>query len=395
MAKNLHVSQCALALSALIPLISVTLDSGLVPFVTSQPGVGKSSIAKQYAEKHNLKFIDVRLAGFDPTLIDGFPMVDKENKRAFFGHQEMWPLASDPLPVNQKILNQSLQTALDEGKFTEKDFEDKTDTFTSVEAKLRETSTYDGWFILLDELTSAPQSVQAAAYRLILDREVGDQPLHPNVKMMAAGNRIIDNAIAGKLGTALQSRVVHYEVKPNAKSFKEWAINNNINPRVLAFTDFRPETITDYDPNHTDVTFSCSRTIEFLSKQVDTLQAQGFDLADRSLTALYAGTIGYAFGQEFRTFMQVFGRIPSINDILANPTGIPIPQEPDQVHAIAAMVGENLTPQNADVLMDFLVRTPAESQVTSLRTAIKRDRAIGQAPKVQKWVMSTAAKMRA
>lgn len=43
------------------------MTAGHVPYLRSSPGIGKSSIAKQIAKEHNLFFIDLRLAGCDPT----------------------------------------------------------------------------------------------------------------------------------------------------------------------------------------------------------------------------------------------------------------------------------------------------------------------------------------
>lgn len=394
MSKKTQISKVAVTLAALLPLMSVSLEAGIVPYVTSAPGIGKSSVAKQYAKTHNLKFVDVRLAGYDPTIIDGFAMVNRDTQRAFFGIQEQWPIESDPLPFNQEIFEQNLELAFNNGEFSKEDFENKTDTYNAVAERLKPISTYDGWFILLDELPSAPIAVQNAAYRLILDKEVGAHKLHPKVQMMAAGNRLIDNTNVNRVGTALQSRVIHYEVKSDYQAFKDWAIKAQINPRVLAYVDFKPEVIDGFDPDHTDCTFACGRTLEFLSKQVEVAQSKGMDLAGYNMLPLYAGTIGYAHGAEFQTFMSVFGQIPDINQILSNPTGIPLPTEPSQIHAIAAMVGENLTPSNASVLMKFLTRTPAESQVTALKTAISRNHALANVPEVHQWTLNVAQKIR-
>lgn len=47
--------------------IETVLRAGLVPYLVSSPAIGKSSIMKQVAETLNLKVIDLRLAGCDPT----------------------------------------------------------------------------------------------------------------------------------------------------------------------------------------------------------------------------------------------------------------------------------------------------------------------------------------
>ena len=46
------------------------ISAGLVPFIASSPGIGKSSLAKEIAEDFNLHMIDIRLSQCDPTEIN-------------------------------------------------------------------------------------------------------------------------------------------------------------------------------------------------------------------------------------------------------------------------------------------------------------------------------------
>lgn len=47
--------------------IKICMDSDLVPFIQSSPGIGKSSIVRQIAKEGNLVLIDHRLSTSDPT----------------------------------------------------------------------------------------------------------------------------------------------------------------------------------------------------------------------------------------------------------------------------------------------------------------------------------------
>ena len=131
--------------------LPVLLDNGIVPFIHGSPALGKSAIGKQLADAHNLKFIDLRLTELDPTDLHGLPNF-KEGKATFVPF-DTFPLEGDKIP---------------EG--------------------------YKGWCIFLDEINSANHSVQAACYKLVLDRMVGQHKLHPKVKLMAAGKFLMDKA---------------------------------------------------------------------------------------------------------------------------------------------------------------------------------------------------------
>lgn len=70
--------------------------------------------------------------------------------------------------------------------------------------------------LLLDEISAAPQSVQAAAYQITLDRVViGEHKLPDNCIVIAAGNRTTDKSVAYKIPKGLANRLLHIEVESN------------------------------------------------------------------------------------------------------------------------------------------------------------------------------------
>ena len=132
--------------SNLISVITSLSEQKVPTFLWGAPGIGKSSIVKQIADSLNIGFIDLRLALMDPTDLKGIPFYDKES------HSALWaPPAFLPR---------------------------------------------DGTGILfLDELNSAPPSVQASAYQLILDRKVGEYELPDGWAIVSAGNRESDRGV--------------------------------------------------------------------------------------------------------------------------------------------------------------------------------------------------------
>ena len=140
-----------------VTFIEICWRNKLVPMLHGSPGIGKSDIFHQLAAKYKLKMIDIRLSQCDPTDLGGFLAL--RGDKATYLPINLWPLEDDPIP---------------EG--------------------------YNGWLIFLDEITSAPLSVQAASYKLILDRMVGTHKLHKMVMIACAGNMMMDNAIVNRMG---------------------------------------------------------------------------------------------------------------------------------------------------------------------------------------------------
>lgn len=78
-----------------------------------------------------------------------------------------------------------------------------------------------GGVLFLDEINTASPATQAALLRVILDRVVGDLPLGPNVRILAAQNPPDQGAGAFDLAPPLANRFGHFAVP--YPSFDEWA----------------------------------------------------------------------------------------------------------------------------------------------------------------------------
>lgn len=300
------------------------LKAGRVPYILSSPGMGKSSLAKQIAKKFNLKFIDIRLAQCTPEDLNGFPM--RVGNKATFVPFDQFPIVGDEVP---------------EG--------------------------YDGWLILFDELSSAGKSVQAAAYRPILDREVGSHKLHPKCAVMAAGNLMTDKAVVTAMSTALQSRVIHFEMELSLADFTEYAIEAGIDPRVIAYLQYMPNRLMDFNPDHTDKTFPCPRTWEFLSDII-----KGEDVTQED-SALLAGTVGTGDAVSFISFVEEFHLLPKFSEIVAKPKNAPIPDKESTKWAAMAMLMEKTDINSIDQVLDYVDRFSTEFQIIFFRGVAARD----------------------
>ena len=133
---------------------------------------------------------------------------------------------------------------------------------------LKTNQPYSGFLIFFDEFNSGDRSTIAAAYKVVLDRKIGEHNLHPTTRIECAGNRIQDNAIVNRLGSAMQSRMIHLEMSLNRKEFMEYVTNANWNNILTSYFRFRPNNIHNFDPNKLDevVTFATPRTWEFVNK---------------------------------------------------------------------------------------------------------------------------------
>lgn len=313
------------------------LQAGLVPYVEGSPGVGKSDIMRAIAKDLNLKVIDLRLSQCDPTDLMGFPNVQGDKAR--YVPMETFPVKGDKLP---SILDQDGNVI----------------------------GTYDGWLLFLDEFPSASRAVQAAAYKLVLDKMVGQHSLHENVAIVCAGNKATDKAIVNSLSTATQSRLVHLSLAVSLKDWSEWAGANGIDGRLIGFLNYKTSLLHKFNPDHQDKTFPCPRTWEFVSRL-----AKGKPVSTSDLP-LFAGVVGQGAAQEFIAFAELYQDLPKMDEIIRSPNTVAISPEISIRYAIASYVADHISEVNAEAVTLFLDRLDVEMQVVAYRMAATRKAAI-------------------
>lgn len=244
---------------------------------------------------------------------------------------------------------------------------------------------YNGWLLFLDELNSAPPAIQSAAYKVILDRMVGNHKLHKNVAIVAAGNLETDNAIVQPMSTALQSRMAHLELVVDSKEWVDWASSNEIDHRITSYINFRPDALYSFSPDHTDKTYASPRTWEFANRIL-----QVTDAASSEALPMLAGTISEGVAREFLGFCKIHLSLPKLAEIITNPTSIKVPEEPSVLFAMTGALGNNAAEDNIGALMKFIRRLPVEFQVVSLREIVRRNKKLIQHEAVREWVTKSA-----
>ena len=332
-------------LSQAAELIAVALKAKLVPMLHGSPAIGKSSVVKQIAKQFNLKLIDLRLSQCDPTDLLGFPNI--MGTKAGYVPMETFPIEGDAIP---------------EG--------------------------YSGWLLFLDEANSAPVSVQAAAYKVILDRMVGVHHLHKNVAIVAAGNLETDGAIVTPMSTAMQSRLVHLEVEANVKDWIDFANQEGYDHRITSYLGHRPDHLYNFKPDHSDKTYASPRTWEFLNKILKVIKKP-----EREHIPLLAGTLGEGVAREFFGYCGIQDRLPKIESIAAAPMTTEVPSEPSIQFAITGAIASNAQKDNIDPLMQYVKRLPAEFQIVCVRNIVRRNKPMLSTPAVVDWVHSTSVEL--
>lgn len=351
----------------LVRTIVSSFAASLPVMVWGPPGVGKSAIVMQIAKQMfgrqtitmvkddktdtyeadlevGQYFVDIRAMLLDPVDLRGVPSV--ENGVTRWNPPCFLPVVGEPIPGAQN----------------------------------GEVFAAEG-VINIDEISQCDQSVQSALLQLFLDRKLGEYVVPAGWKLVAAGNRISDGTFSKKISKALGSRFgTHVDLEVSAKDWREWAVDNGIAHEVSAFINFRPELLHQFDPKAEGHSFPCPRTWEFVSNYIGKLDT------DIQLP-VFAGTLGKGPAVEFISFLRLFNDLPNIDEVLINPEGTKLPNDPASQYALCGALARKTTAQSATACFKYMSRLSVEMQVVWLRDSLRLSVEVAKTPEFNDWAV--------
>lgn len=320
---------------ALIPLI----DSKIPVFIWGNPGVGKSSLVAQIADEKDMRFIDLRLSLLDPTDLRGIPFFESDEKKAVWAKPEFLP----------------------------------------------DTDSQEQGVLFLDEINSAPPTIQAAAYQLILDRKIGEYILPKNYAIVAAGNYESDRGVTYRMPTPLANRFVHLNFDLDFDSWKLWAFKTNIDKRIISYLSYKQSDLFRFDPKSVDKSFATPRSWKFVD---DILKSS---VEEKLLERVIAGAIGESSAGEFINYCKVMDEVPDISAILKGEK-IDIPQKNSVLYAlcigIVYALKEDKSVESLSNVLEFSLSLNGEFSVMLIRDLQKEGVDVEASPMWKVWVDS-------
>jgi hypothetical protein len=282
-----------------------------------QPGIGKSDIVKSIAKENNMDFIDLRLLLFDPTDLKGMYGI-REDKL-------VW-LKPPMLPTKN-----------------------------------------GGGILFLDELTSAPPTVQGAAYQLVLDRKCGEYELPDNWVIIAASNNLEDKSLVYSMPTALLNRFVHYTLKTDFDDWKEWAMENEVHKDVISFLNWKKgHVLMTFDPKVNVKAFATPRSWEFVSDILYTAMSR-----EQKVSSII-GAVGVGPALEFEGYLKIAADLPNVEQILIDEEDI-VPEEMSAKHAICGSILTYVQKNKkyVDRMLQYSFKLPEEFAVLLVKDALR------------------------
>lgn len=285
--------------------------------VWGPPGIGKSAIARKVADLYGATYWDVRASLLDPVELRGIPYLETRPE------------------LDYKIT-----------RWAPPDFLPPQDSTTPH-------------IVNLDEITTAPDSVQAALYQLVLDRRIGDYHLPEKASVIACGNRQSDRAIAKRMSTALASRFVHITLKADVNDWTTWALQSNLRVEIITFiNDMKPELLHDFNPQSQELPFPCPRSWVAVHKILDGMDKH--PVSPKTALAMITGAVGEGAAHAFIQYLRVYQSLPDPYLILNDPENAPIMDSPDVQIALCSALYSRVNEGNFPQILTYAYRLTPE-----------------------------------
>ncbi|GAA3009783.1 MoxR family ATPase [Kitasatospora albolonga] len=240
-----------------VPELLLGLATVRPVFLWGAPGIGKSSLVREFAESLGLECVSLIGTQLAPEDLIGVPQITEDGRSRFCPPESI--ARTEP------------------------------------------------YCLFLDELNAATPDVQKAFYSLILDRRIGSYELPPGSIVIGAGNRATDGALARPMASALVNRLVHVHLRASSTDWLAWAAANGVHPWVLDYLTDRPDHLWSAPPK-TEEPFSTPRAWHMLS---DALHSFGPTLEEPTLKVLAHGLLtpqhAVAFGGYVKIVRNSYG----------------------------------------------------------------------------------------
>lgn len=253
----------------------LVLETGEVPLIIGESGIGKTALAKKLANKNNFKLV----------VIDGNLLKEGE-------------IGGLPTIESYKSIDSN------------GNFQEKKATIYAVHTKLKEIDEeiLNGNKVLLfiDEINRCEHTVQQELMNLILNREINGYKLHNNVKILAAMNpsnkygedfdyQVVD------MDAAQENRFVWLNMENDYIDWISWAIEFGIETEVIEFISTFPEYLQKI--NEEDVR-ATPRSYERISKTLKLYKEKKEIIPRDVFLNVIKGNVGRVIAEEFISFIE-------------------------------------------------------------------------------------------
>ena len=247
-------------------------------FLYGPPGIGKTAVMEQIANELNIGLVSYSMTHHTRQSAIGLPFIAKKT----FDEKEY--------SVSEYTMSEIL---------------------ASVYNYIEETGKKEG-ILFLDEINCVSETLAPSMLRFLQYKTFGSHEVPKGWIVVTAGNPPEYNKSVREYDIATLDRIKKIDVEASYDVWKEYAINNNVHPAILAFLDIKKNCFYSIENTPAGKRFVTARGWEDLSRIMCLYEKKNLEI-DACLIEQYIQSPSVA--QDFSNYYSAFKKLKDIFDI--------------------------------------------------------------------------------
>jgi hypothetical protein len=229
---------------------------------------------------------------------------------------------------------------------------------------------------IVDDVGQARLSVQASLMQAVHLREVDGVPIRDNVTWALASNRREDKAaVTGMVSALLDRMVVAVNLDFDADELAQYLLVKGYEPMLPAYIRFNKGSVK-FDTKDEFTKNSTPRSIEGF--------AQLLQMGMTHIEVL-GGACGPSFATQYLAYAKVERKLPTLEQIVKDPSGTVVPEERDVLFALMASLAGRLDRKTLAPGVEYISRCPPEFAVMAMKDLVKKTPGVENEPAFKAW----------
>lgn len=246
-------------------------------FLYGPPGIGKTAVMEQIANELNIGLVSYSMTHHTRQSAIGLPFIAKKT----FDQKEY--------SVSEYTMSEIL---------------------ASVYNYIEETGKKEG-ILFLDEINCVSETLAPSMLRFLQYKTFGSHEVPKGWIVVTAGNPPEYNKSVREYDIATLDRIKKIDIEASYDVWKEYAVNNNVHPAILAFLDIKKNCFYSIENTPVGKRFVTARGWEDLSRIMCLYEKKKLEI-DASLIEQYIQSPAVA--QDFSNYYSAFIKLKEIFD---------------------------------------------------------------------------------
>jgi len=356
------------------PSTTVTLDypecrsaldlifrAGMVGYVESNPGQGKTSMIKDHAEE---KGPDYGLFEINCSL------ANQPDFMGWFYHV-----------TERYVCDDGSERKIEAGRYT-------VPYFLFDKRSGRPWFQFKNGVIVFEEYGQADIDLKRSLGQCFLERRVGQHLLPQDFDIVALSNLQGGRDAVTKDYDFLINRRAQLRYQLGMDSFLVYAHRTGMLPETMAFSSIPQHDVFSGLVPKEQGSFLTPRSLEGLDKVLKEAYATKTNPQDPLFRTIAAGIVGQGAALQYLAFLELRSEIPTVAQIVRDPSGTKVPDRIDMQMFVVFNMADAADKKNIDALITYMSRLRSDMSVAFYRNALLRDRSLMACKSFGDWAVA-------